>query len=172
MKKMKGILIIAAAFTVICCVLLIFRQGISNHRNISDSGSIHGGEGTGRPYAVSSFSYYRGGGMENEHYRVTLEANKLTVENRIGQKTTRKKYKVPDDVISEIEKALNDSGMKDWSGDFPQSEFFALDADTTSIEIDFGDGTHIEFDSDQIVPDGGWEAVRKTMDLLESIADK
>lgn len=166
MKKMKLILIIAAVITVLCCILLWVRHGISDHGGVLD------GDGMVNPYAVSTFSYYRGGGMENEHYRVTLEQDELTVETRIGEKTKRKKYRVPDDTLRKIENTLYDSGMKEWNGDFPDSEYFALDEDTTSISIDYADGTHIEFESTQEVPDEGWSAVKETMRLLEAIADK
>lgn len=168
MEKTKWFLVTGAAVLIIafCCVLFILKQRRSNYGGVMD------GDGMVNPYAVSTFSYYRGGGMENEHYRVTLEQDELTVETRIGEKTKRKKYRVPDDTLRKIENTLYDSGMKEWKGDFPDSEYFALDEDTTSISIDYADGTHIEFESTQEVPDEGWSAVKETMRLLEAIADK
>ena len=100
---------------------------------------------------------------------VTLEADELTVEERIGDKTTRKKYIVPDETINEIEKTLYDSDMKKRFGDFPERENSTMDADTISVVVDYGDGTHIEFDSNQEVPDEVWEAVNETIRLLEVI---
>ena len=166
MKKMKWILIIAAVIIALGCIWLIGKPGTSAPGNVLD------GDGMINPAAVSMFSYYRGGGMENGHYRVTLEADKLTVERRIGERTNRKEYTVPDDTINAIEKVLYDSGMKEWRGDFPASEYIALDADTVSVTVDYYDGAHIEFNSNQEVPGEGWDAVNETMHLLEAIADK
>ena len=168
MKKMKWIILTGTVVLIIalCCVLFILRHGSSDYGGVMD------GDGMINPYAVRSFSYYRGGGMENGHYRVTLEDDELTVERRIGQKTELKKYTVPDDIRSGIEKVLFESGMKEWHGDFPESEYIALDADTVSVIIDYYDEAHIEFDSNQDVPDEGWDAVNEAMRLLEAIADK
>ena len=166
MKKMKVILIIAAVLIVLGAVWFLVKPGMPG------PGSVLDGDGMINPYAISLFSYDRGGGMVNAHYRVTLEANELTVEERTGQETTIKKYEVPDETISSIEKVLYDSGMKKGQGDFPENEYQALDAETVSVIVDYGDGAHIQFDSNQKVPDEYWEAVDETMRLLESIADK
>lgn len=166
MKKMKWVLIIAVGIIAFGGIWLIGKKGTSAPGNVLD------GDGMINPTAVSTFSYYRGGGMENGHYRVTLVDDKLTVERRIGERTDRKEYTVPDDTINEVEKVLYDSGMKEWRGDFPASELIALDADTVSVTIDYYDGAHIAFDSNQEVPDEGWDAVNETMHLLEAIADK
>ena len=166
MKKMKWILIVAAAIIVPGIVFLVVRPGTES------PGAVLDGDGMINPAAICTFSYYRGGGMENGHYRVTLQDSELTVERRIGEKTTRKNYTVPDDTISRIESVFYDSGMKKWQGNFPESEFIALDADTVSVVIDYYDGAHIQFDSNKEVPDEGWEAVNETMHLLEAIADK
>lgn len=79
---------------------------------------------------------------------------------------------VPDETINRIEKVLYDSGMKKGPGDFPENEYQALDAETVSVTVAYGDGAFIHFDSNQKVPDGYWEAVDETMRLLEAAADK
>ena len=166
MKKMTWILIIAAVIIVLGCIFIIVRPGTSNFGNVLD------GDGMINPYAISRFYYDCGGGIVNARYTVTMEADELTVERRTGEQATRKKYIVPDETISKIENVLYDSGMKNQQGDFPESEYIALDADTISVVIDYYDGAHIEFDSNQEVPDGAWEAVDETMRLLEAIADR
>ena len=163
MKKMIWILIIVAVLIVLGFALFKERPELSKTSNVLD------GDGMVNPYAISSFTYYRSSGMVNGHYRVTLEADELTVEERIGDKTTRKKYIVPDETINEIEKTLYDSDMKKRFGDFPERENSTLDADTISVVVDYCDGAHIEFDSNQEVPDEVWEAVNETMRLLEAI---
>lgn len=175
MKKMKWILIIAAVLIVLGIVFLIVKPGDEApgvKPGAEAPGAVLDGDGMINPTAVSKFSYYCGGGMENGHYRVTLEADELTVERRTGEKTARKKYTVPDETIAEIENVLFASGMKEWRGEFPTSEYFALDADTVSVSIDYYDGAHISFNSNQEVPGEGWDSVNETMRLLEAIADK
>ena len=166
MKKMKCILIIAAVIIAIGFVFLAGKRGKES------TGGVLDGDGMVNPYGVSLFSYDRGGGMENARYLVTLEAGELTVEKRTGEKTTVKKYEVPGDTVSEIEKILYDSGMKKRQVDFPESEYVALDADTVSVVIDYYDGAHIAFDSNHEVPKECWDAVNETMRLLEAIADR
>ena len=166
MKKMQYILIFAAVIIVLGFIVLMVKPGASA------SGGVLDGDGMINPHAVSMFSYDRGGGMKNARYHMTLEAGELTVEKRTGQETAIKKYEVPDDTISEIENILYDSGLKKRTGVFPESENIALDADTISVIIDYYDGAHIEFNSNQEVPDEGWDAVNKTMRLLEAAADK
>ncbi|MBQ0100146.1 MAG: hypothetical protein KBS39_01400, partial [Lachnospiraceae bacterium] len=113
MKKMKYILIIAAVVIALGIVFFMVRK------SAPVPGGVLDGDGMINPYAISTFSYDCGGGMVNAHCHVTLEANELTVEERIGQKTTVKKYEVPDETINRIEKVLYDSGMKKGPGDFP-----------------------------------------------------
>lgn len=166
MKKMKYILIIAAVVIALGIIFFMVRKSAPGPGGVLD------GDGMINPYAISTFSYDRGGGMVNAHCHVTLEANELTVEERIGQETTVKKYEVPDETINRIEKVLYDSGMKKGPGDFPENEYQALDAETVSVTVVYGDGAFIHFDSNQKVPDGYWEAVDETMRLLEAATDK
>jgi len=124
--------------------------------------------------AVTSFVYYRGGGELGAFNDLALEGNRLTVKQceGNGSKTYTKNYTVPPDFLEEIQKVIEKSGMKNWKGDFERSDLFVLDGETTSVQISFGDGTTISFDSDLVVPDEGWEAVNKVRSILERIADK
>ena len=66
MKKMKWILIIIAVIIAIGFVWLIGKPGTSAPGNVLD------GDGMINPVAISTFSYYRGGGMENGHYKLKV----------------------------------------------------------------------------------------------------
>ena len=68
MKKMKWIILTGAAVLImaLCCVLFILRHGSSNYGGVMD------GDGMINPVAISTFSYYRGGGMENGHYKLKV----------------------------------------------------------------------------------------------------
>ena len=56
----------AVLIMALCCVLFILRHGSSDYGGVMD------GDGMINPVAISTFSYYRGGGMENGHYKLKV----------------------------------------------------------------------------------------------------
>lgn len=62
--------------------------------------------------------------------------------------------------------------MKEWNGDFPLNELFALDEETISVDITFSNGSSVRFSSSLSVPTEGWDAVSKAVALLETIVNK
>ena len=169
MKKMKWLIVIIAVIAVIVLAGAGIVIGMGRVRN----NQVMDGDGMINPKAIDSFYYYRGGGELNAYYSILLENTKLTVESSEGNgcKTYKDNYTVPYEVIDEIQDVIMDSGMRQWK-ELPQKDIIAMDGETTSVTVNFTDGGSVYFYSDLEVPDGGWDAVREVVKILENIADK
>lgn len=123
------------------------------------------------PSDVSSFLYMHSGGSLNTYYHMYFSENRVTLESNDGNggKTHKKSRKVSDDVIKSINNVVSNAGIKEWNTDFEQREEVVFDAEETFVYIIFVDGTYVEFDSDCIIPDGGWDAVNEVNGLLEGV---
>lgn len=167
MKKM--VYCIIAAVVVLACICILIVRGLSmNNNNVLD------GDGMINPMAIDSFTYRRGGGSLGADYALVLQGNSLSVEKCEGNggKTYKKSFTVPPEVIENIMSIIYDSEMRLWGSDFERSDLFVLDGETTSVTVSFSDGRSVSFDSDLIIPEGGWDTVNEVVHLLENIADK
>lgn len=118
---------------------------------------------------VKYLYYYHGGSSLGDLYRIELQGASFTVEEcpGNGMKTKMKTYTVDSSFYSDLDGIIEEYGIKNWT-DLPDSEIFALDAATTSLDIRFSDGSSISFSSSKELPEDGWEAVRKISGLFES----
>ena len=73
-------------------------------------------------------------------------------------------------ILEEVTRIVDEHGMTAWD-DLPASEFFALDAASTSVTFVWRGEEHSFSDSKEI-PDGGWAAIRDIKTLLETAAGK
>lgn len=169
MKKLKWILILLAA--VILALILWFVLKPGDGGVIGGGGMIMDGDGMINPAAIESISYRRGGGMLGAFYNVSLEDDRLTIESceGNGMKTVKKTRTISPEDIGKIEDIIYDSGMRDW-GVLPKNDMIALDAETTSVTVYYCDGASVSFGSDDVLPEGGWDAVGEVIALLEASA--
>lgn len=158
---------------VVIIVLVGISLLVARNRNEHNS-KLPDGDGEVNSTAIDEFTYKCGGGSLNAHYALILKGDSLSVERceGNGSKTRKKNYTVPPEMINDITDIIFKSGMRDWEGSFERSELFALDAETTSVAVSFTDDRFVSFNSDLIIPDGGWEAVNEVVRMFESIADK
>ncbi len=85
-------------------------------------------------------------------------------------------YRAPDDLLDQIDAIVGQAGMKEW-GELPPSEFIALDAATTSINLEYENADPAEFIPKYLrysfndeLPEGGREAINGIYDLMIACA--
>lgn len=155
-------------------VLILVGGGILVVRNFFAKDNVMDGDGMINPSAISTFRFSRDSSEMNSHYILTLEDEKLTVEDCAGNgyKTVTKTYTTTHELQLQMEEIIYEVGMRRWAQPLPFSEIQMLDGETTSVTVIFADETTISFSSERDVPEGGWEAVYKVVELMEEVIDK
>lgn len=160
MKKMS-IAIVVVVVIILLVVIVPFKKNNKFDSYVMD------GDGMINPRAINSFSYNRGGGELGAYFSLYLNDTELLImqSEGNGSRESKKKTKISYEDIDAIQDIIGDAGIRNW-GELPASDMFALDEEVTSVSIGFSDGTHVQFDSNKIVPDGGWPAINSIVDIL------
>ena len=139
----------------------IFRHHVDNQ--------IMDGPGSVYTPDVQYVSYSVGGGELGDYDTICLYEGKITAETCEGNgcRPVKKNTDVGADVYWSVTEILDNNNMKDW-GELPYSDIEVLDAPTTSFNVTWADGTTLKVTSDQIVPEGGWEAIEEIRKVLAS----
>lgn len=160
------LLVILAAAVIAALAVLIFRPHFGKAPGADPEADPRKEKG------LSSFTFSSSGDMEGGHYHLTLqrlpsgEAQiEITEQTTHNAKTASKRAAAGPELLGELERVIREAGMQTW-GDLPQSEIVALDAATSHVTYIF-DGKLRSYSSDQIFPEGGWQAVRRIVRIIE-----
>ena len=87
-----------------------------------------------------------------------------------------REYRAPDDILDQIDAIVDQAGMKEW-GELPPSEFIALDAATTSINLEYENADpaelipkYLRYSFNDELPEGGRGAINGIYDLMMTYA--
>lgn len=132
-------------------------------------GGVVDGPGMVNPNAISKIDYYHGGSDIGDSYRISFEDQKLTFEKceGNGMETITKTVDVDTDFYNEVVDWAISNNIRSWTN-LKKSDLEELDAPTTSLSVEYEDGTEIWVNSDDILPDEGWSAVKSLVKLFES----
>lgn len=165
--KLKGLLIAGIILVVVGAVFISgFFIVKYAHDNTMD------GPGMINTRAFSRFYYTYGGGMLGERYTLTVDEFKLDYYKceSNGYTETTKQIDLDSDTYSEIERLLDEGGVREWTN-LPKTDEFALDAPTTYLSVTFADGLEIKVNEEDIPPEDGWAKIKEIVDFLDKMAN-
>ena len=162
MKKMKTLVIVVVGILAALLIAFFALRSWTKSQIMDGDGMIK------EPYTTYVYYSY-GGGELGDSYTISLEDYKIEIRSCEGNgyPTETKSCEVDSEVYYLIDNIVYEYEMQKW-GKLPKSEEFALDAPSTSLNIGLRNGDDISVSSYDEVPEGGWEAVREIVELLET----
>ncbi|MBQ9301311.1 MAG: hypothetical protein IJ214_12470 [Clostridia bacterium] len=89
------------------------------------------------------------GGMENEHFVMTLDADGLAVSDR----DTKAWYATTWDTLRDLQNYIAQYAPESWA-DLPYAEEYLLDAPSEHLRVEYSDGRAFSISGDQVQPGG------------------
>ena len=133
------------------------------------------GPGMVNQRALEKVYYSYGGGEYDDSYIIDYDASERTITvfqcEGVGMEEKEAVYPVDLTHYHAIENMIADSGMRQWT-DLKELEIEVLDAPRTYVNIVFYDGEELSFDSDLLLPEGGWHAVAELVSLMEECMEE
>lgn len=119
--------------------------------------------------------FYEGGGMENTSIRLTLTrrdgmGDRLTVEEREGSRATVTEWTASVGALDDLDAYLAAVCPPAVWGTLPDEEFFALDAPSRIVYLQYDDGSEYSLSATKQLPDGCGPIVWNVRRFLESYA--